>query len=91
MSNWLRVRFHANDKDPRPIFFPPPGPFWISGYGTGHSVIVGYVKSETQITEYWPEASNVEILEYNTTIKFSDRFKKPDYWTEDKEKAMNKG
>lgn len=80
MSKWLRARFHANAEDPRPVKFPPPGPFWISGYGDDHSIIVAYVKSETQITRYWPEATSIEILEYNTKIEFSERFPKPWYW-----------
>jgi hypothetical protein len=29
---WIRYRFHANADDYRPVKFPPPGPYWCSGY-----------------------------------------------------------
>ena len=30
---WTRYRFRADPDDYRPIIFPPPGPYWCSGYG----------------------------------------------------------
>lgn len=80
-STWLRCRFHANADDYRPMSFPPPGPYWCSGYGDDYSVIVAYVKSEDQITEYWPEANNIDVEECES-ITFSDRFPKPSWFNE---------
>jgi len=76
---WLRCRFNANLEDYRPIKFPPPGPFWCSGEGEDYSVIVAYLKTEEQIEEFWPEATNISIQE-REEINFTDRFPKPDWW-----------
>lgn len=78
---WIRARFHAAYPDSRPVKWPPVGPFWETGFATdeSYSVVVAYVKTESQITEYWPEASNIETDERNE-ITFTDRFPKPDYW-----------
>jgi hypothetical protein len=79
----LRVRFHANEEDWRPVKFPPPAPCWCTGYGDGHSIVVAYVETEDQVTEFWPEATNIDVHEENTEVRFSDRFPKPDWWTAD--------
>jgi hypothetical protein len=81
MSKYLRVRFHANEEDYRCIKFPPPGPYWCSGYGEDYSVIVAYVKTEAQILEFWPDATEVEILQERDEIIFTDRFPRPDWWS----------
>lgn len=79
MSRWIRARFHANEEDSRPIKWPPIGPFWESGFGDGYSIVIAYVKNESQIKEYWPEASNIEFSDSEKII-YSDRFQKPSYW-----------
>jgi hypothetical protein len=70
---WLRCRFRANETDPRPINWPPPGPYWITGYGDGYSVIVAYCQTIEQVTEYWPEATDIDAAP-KAGIEFSDRF-----------------
>lgn len=80
-SKWLRCRFHANEDDFRPVLWPPPGPYWCSGYGDGYSIIVAYVKTIDQIKEYWPEATNIDSSEEDEIV-YSDRFQKPKWYNE---------
>lgn len=80
MGEWLRVRFHANDEDSRPVKFPPPGPYWVSGSGDGYDVLVAYVRNEAQITEYWPDATDIDVMQRDVSVTFTDRFPKPDWW-----------
>jgi hypothetical protein len=82
----LRVRFHANHDDWRPVKFPPPHPSWCTGYSgvtegsEAYSTVVAYVDSLDQILEYWPEADSIQIFDRDATIKFSDRFPCPDWY-----------
>lgn len=78
-KKWLRVRFHANESDYRSVKWPPPGPYWCSGVGEGYSIVVAFVHTEDQIKEFWPEATNIDVMS-EEEIKFSDRFAKPDWW-----------
>jgi hypothetical protein len=81
MSEWIRARFKANYPDFRPVTWPPPGPFWRSGIGgdDSYSIVIAYVRSSEQIQEFWPEARDIETTE-EESIKFTDRFPKPDWW-----------
>ena len=81
--SWLRARFHANYDDSRPVKWPPPGPFWESGFAAdeSYSVVIAYVKDPLQVTHFWPEATNIEY-ESCDKILFSSRFQKPDWWKE---------
>lgn len=75
----LRVRFHANPDDYRPVKWPVKYPFWCTGYGENHSVVVAYVDSVDELMELWPEASNLDI-EGRESITFTDRFPKPSWY-----------
>ncbi len=79
----IRVRFHTNYADPRPVKAPAPYPFWVTGYsGTGeYATVVAYVDDQDQLLEYWPDADHVDA-EPATEIKFTDRFPKPDWWVQ---------
>jgi hypothetical protein len=79
VSEWIRARFHANLEDSRPITFPPPGPFWETGFGEDYAIVVAYVRDEAQITEFWPEATHIDAQEVDEIV-FTDRFAKPDWW-----------
>ena len=76
----FRSRFQANAEDYRPVKFPPPHPFWCTGYAgdESYSIIVAYVDSEDQLLEYWPEAENIDLSEADEYF-FSDRFPKPEW------------
>lgn len=70
----LRVRFHANYNDSRPINWPVSHPFWESGF-TGdesYAIVISYANDLDYITTNWPEASEIEILEENATYKFTN-------------------
>jgi len=80
----IRARFEANFLDPRPITFPPPHPWWCTGYAgdASYSIVVAYADNEDQILEYWPEAANIDIQENQTEYLFNSRFPKPDWFTQ---------
>ena len=77
---WKQYRFHANENDYRPVKFPPPGPYWCSGFGDGYSIVICYLPAEASLTEFWPEANHVDETE-EEKIVYSDRFAKPEWWT----------
>lgn len=81
-ANWRRYRFHANEDDPRPVKFPPPGPWWCSGSGDGYSIVICYLPPKVKLTTYWPEAKKVDYTE-ETELSFSDRFPKPVWWKDE--------
>ena len=83
MTEWLRHRFHANVDDPRPVVFPPPGPWWCSGYADygdePHSIVVAYLPQDVDLLIYWPEAQNIST-ESRQHIVYTERFPRPEWW-----------
>lgn len=79
---WTRYRFKANGDDYRPVKFPPPGPYWCTGSAldSSYSIVVAYLPEGTTLTDWWPEADEVEE-EARSEITFTDRFPKPQWWT----------
>lgn len=77
----IRARFHANADDYRPVKFPPPHPYWCSGYAgdESYSIIVAYADDEAQILEYWPEATEIDAEPVDGYV-FTDRFAKPKWF-----------
>ena len=75
----MRVRFQANEDDPRPVNWPVKHPYWITGYGDGYAIIVSYADDEAYIMANWPEATNLEIQE-EAEYTFTSRFPKPDWF-----------
>jgi hypothetical protein len=82
MDELLRIRFKANEIDPRPINWPVKYPFWITGYGDGFSTVISYADSEKYILDNWPEAHDLDVQEVKE-IKFSERFEKPSWFKEE--------
>lgn len=78
---WRRYRFRANEDDMRPVKWPPPGPWWCTGYGDGYAIVVAYLPPQSNLADYWPEATAVEFTEEDE-LSFSDRFPEPDWWKE---------
>lgn len=78
----LRVRFHANSEDPRPINWPIKHPYWISGEaGDGsYAIVVAYADDLQYIYANWPEATDVDVMEEDATYSFSGRFPKPEWF-----------
>lgn len=81
----IRARFKTDFDDYRPVNFPPPGPYWCTGYAgdSDHSIVVAYADNEDQIREFWPDAEDIDI-EPAETIIFTSRFQKPSWWPEGK-------
>ena len=77
----LRVRFKASFEDYRPIKWPPSGPYWCTGwdFDETYSIVVAYVDEESQVTEFWPEAEEIDFHAKEDPV-FTDRFPKPDWW-----------
>lgn len=75
----LRVRFRANEDDPRPISWPVKYPFWCTGYGDGYAIVVAYVDEESEILKLWPEATHIDAEECEE-ISFSSRFPCPKWF-----------
>lgn len=80
-----RYRFQTDADDPRPINWPPPGPFWITGY-TGsdfeRTIIVAYAPNQSALLENWPEAVEIDDQGEGDPV-FSSRFPKPEWWHEE--------
>jgi len=77
----IRARFKANPDDYRPVKWPPPGPYWCTGYAgdESHSIVVAYVAAEDQVREFWPEAKDIDC-EIVDKIVFTSRFPEPTWW-----------
>lgn len=77
----IRARFKADIADYRPVKWPPPGPFWCTGYDgeESHSIVVAYADNEDQIREFWPEANDIDSEEASEYV-FTDRFPEPAWW-----------
>ena len=88
-SAWKRYRFRTfNEDDPRPVKFPPPGPYWISGYGDGYAVLIAYLPADCDegLQDYWPDEEAHEWwdgydCQDRPEIAFTDRFPRPEWWT----------
>jgi len=76
---WFRCRFQTDANDPRPVKFPPPGPWWHSGSGDDFAVVIAYLKTEKQIKEYWPDATHIDVFPVDEIV-YTDRFPKPDWY-----------
>lgn len=81
IKTWSRHRFQANHDDPRPVIFPPPGPYWITGYAgdDSYAIVVAYLPAGDAVTDYWPEAAQIETEE-RADIIYTDRFQKPEWY-----------
>ena len=78
-TEWVRYRFRANGGDPRPVAFPPPGPYWVSGYSDRWAIIVAFLPRGIRPRQYWPEAREIDG-EAVEEIIFYDRFPRPSWW-----------
>lgn len=78
-----RHRFRTDPDDYRPIAFPPPGPYWCPGRGRGYSIVIAYLPVGESLLNWWPDATEVET-EKVEVIHFTDRFPRPDWWSDEK-------
>jgi hypothetical protein len=92
---WRRYRFRSwAADDPRPVTFPPPGPYWVTGLGERldgkeFAILVAYLpgNSTDEIEDFWPETDGIEWSGYDfqwrDEIAFTTRFQRPDWWPSD--------
>jgi hypothetical protein len=77
---WKRYRFKTKSiEDYRPIEFNPNYPWWCSGTGDDHVVIICYLPKDEDLLQYWDDAYDIEC-ESRGSIEFSERFPKPSYF-----------
>lgn len=80
-ARWHRHLFDtASLDDPRPVKWPPPGPYWVTGQGARHASMVAYLPPDVPLTDYWPEAEN-DMVQERDGVLFTSRFPRPDWWT----------
>jgi len=77
----IRARFRANPDDYRSINWPVKYPYWCTGYGIGYSIVVAFAEDEEEILRNWPEATHIDSEDVEK-VTFTDRFPKPDWYTE---------
>jgi len=84
-----RHRFKTDPIDYRPVAFPPPGPYWCTGYSCNpndaslsaeHAVVMVYLPKGEPLLKWWPDAVDIESEEVEV-IFFTSRFACPDWWT----------
>ncbi len=88
-SAWRRYRFYTRAEDYRPVKWPPPGPYWCSGFTADEhgeaAIIIAYIPKGAKLKDYWPEAKREEFTEASEPL-FTNRFPCPVWWT-DREEA----
>jgi len=79
---WKRYRFRTKALDDyRPLIFNPKYPWWCSGTGEDHAVIIAYLPADEDLLKYWDDAYDVDV-EDREEIVFTSRFPKPSYFEE---------
>ncbi len=79
-TSWIRHRFHCSSvNDPRPVIWPPKGPYWVSGEGDDYAILIAYLPAGVEVTTFWPEATDVDSEECDG-ITYTSRFAKPSWW-----------
>lgn len=80
----IRARFWTPgcDKYPndyRVAEWPPPGPYWCSGYNSDdHPYVIAFVPDEATLLRYWPEAEDIDA-EPVESIDYTSRFPRPEW------------
>ena len=80
---WKRVRFETSAvDDPRPVLWPPAGPWWVTGYDGEETkaFVVAFLPEDEDVHIYWPEAEDITIHQYVENIVYTDRFPQPEWW-----------
>jgi hypothetical protein len=78
---WIRYRFTSTHDDYRPVTFPPPGPYWCTGYDPDeHAILVAYLRPNDVVTDYWPDAIAIEGQPQDS-VTYTTRFQRPQWYT----------
>lgn len=79
-TRWIRYRFHSSSlDDPRPVQWPPKGPYWVSGEGDDYAVLIAYLPEGVDLLTFWPEATEIDD-EQCDSITYTSRFARPSWW-----------
>ena len=79
-----RIRFHTIAEDWRPINWPIKHPYWKTGESEIDAILVSYADDEDYIYTYWPEATELDVMDEEVEeYTFTDRFPKPDWFEVD--------
>ncbi|HVM91365.1 MAG TPA: hypothetical protein VMT67_01065 [Terriglobales bacterium] len=78
----IRARFQVNEDDPRPVNWPIKHPYWVTGYGDDHAIIVAYADDLGEIMRNWPDARKFSFVYEATEYTFTDRFEWPEWFKE---------
>lgn len=83
MAKLIRYRFKANHDDYRPMRFPPPGPYWCTGYAVdeSHATVIAYLPNNENLHDWWPEAADIDAEEVDDIV-YTSRFPKPAWYAE---------
>jgi len=76
----IRCRFKTSAGDYRPVNWPIKHPYWCSGFGEDHSIVVAYADDEAEILCNWPEASELDSENVEGYL-FTSRFACPAWFT----------
>jgi hypothetical protein len=80
MMAYKRIRFVSTADDYRPVKWPISFPYWCSGYDANdNAILIVYLPDGERITDYWPEAEQLDIMQEVSEITYSGRFPKPDW------------
>lgn len=90
-GKWRRFRFRSwSVDDPRPVTFPPPGPYWITGYGEEgdreFAILIAYLPAAIadEMIDLWPESDGIwwdgYDFQWRDEIAFTSRFPRPTWW-----------
>jgi hypothetical protein len=75
---YTKYRFFINSTQPKPIIFPPPGPYWISKRYSFGTTIICILPSIVNIKTYWPDATDIST-QHIPEIIYTDRFPMPNW------------
>lgn len=71
----IRARFKTS-ADYRPVHWPPPGPYWCTGYTDDNAIVVAYAADEDEVLRFWPDATQIDAEPADSYV-FTSRFPKP--------------
>lgn len=77
----IRSRFKVNDEDPRPVLWPIKHPYWVTGHGDDHAIVVAYADDEAEVMRNWPDARDLDSTPVDG-YHFTDRFPRPTWFND---------
>lgn len=84
---WEQHTFLTPADDPKPVQWPPPGPYWIGEKEIlgKYTQVVAWIKRDKELTDHWPKA-RYDRYRLCFHIHFTRTLPKPDWWPLEDEK-----